>query len=403
MDTEAERSSAGTSQSSLFAQLRGQSLFNWTLLFFAAFLVAYLTIPILLPLTFQGTIFDARTGQVGDTFGGTVGPIVAAFGVIFTFWAFWVQFRANEQSKRDLQIERFESRLFSMLETHRNNVSEIEIHNPIWMPTKNEVGQRSETKHIEVASGRLAFLRMTSELTEIFESLKVFMQSENYARYGNPSVDERILYETSFLIFFFGLGSKIESILEDCWPNSSNHLAGPAIQHLKGERANQLKIGERNAERSFYPFNLESVGSKNNRGYVIGDGHAEWLSHYFRQVYQMVDYIDSHQANWMGNAERQQYARLIRSQLSTHEQLLLYYNAISALGEPWIKRGLLQKYGIVRSIPLPWADFYAPPIDTIGGGLGDPNFVFDWEEIRQRYRSMQESSSPQPSSMESGT
>lgn len=54
-------------------------------------------------------------GEIGDTIGGTMGPFVAIAAAILTFLAFWVQYKANEQQRRDIALERFESNLFELI------------------------------------------------------------------------------------------------------------------------------------------------------------------------------------------------------------------------------------------------------------------------------------------------
>ncbi len=56
-----------------------------------------------------------RTGQIGDTIGGIIGPFVAIAAAGLTFIAFWVQYKANIQQRHDIAIERFESNLFEMI------------------------------------------------------------------------------------------------------------------------------------------------------------------------------------------------------------------------------------------------------------------------------------------------
>lgn len=57
----------------------------------------------------------SNTGQVGDTIGGIMGPFVAIAAAILTFFAFWVQYKANEQQRKDIALERFESNLFELI------------------------------------------------------------------------------------------------------------------------------------------------------------------------------------------------------------------------------------------------------------------------------------------------
>lgn len=71
-----------------------------------------------LPTYFTGSeryYFYKETGTIGDTIGGTMGPFVAIAAAILTFLAFWVQFKANEQQRKDIALERFESNLFELI------------------------------------------------------------------------------------------------------------------------------------------------------------------------------------------------------------------------------------------------------------------------------------------------
>lgn len=88
--------------------------------------IIILLLPILLTkLPF--CVFDfSNTGEVGDTIGGIMGPFVAIAAAILTFLAFWVQFKANEQQRKDIALERFENNLFQLIQIQEeitNNLS----------------------------------------------------------------------------------------------------------------------------------------------------------------------------------------------------------------------------------------------------------------------------------------
>ncbi len=38
-----------------------------------------------------------KPNEIGDTIGGILGPIVGFLGVVVTFLAFWMQYKANEK------------------------------------------------------------------------------------------------------------------------------------------------------------------------------------------------------------------------------------------------------------------------------------------------------------------
>ncbi|HJH64739.1 MAG TPA: putative phage abortive infection protein [Bacteroides mediterraneensis] len=71
--------------------------------------------------------FYKETGTIGDTIGGTMGPFVAIAAAILTFLAFWVQFKANEQQRKDIALERFESNLFQLIQIQEDITNNLQF------------------------------------------------------------------------------------------------------------------------------------------------------------------------------------------------------------------------------------------------------------------------------------
>lgn len=92
---------------------------------FWSYLVIFIIIIILiccLPAYFtQSECYSSykETGPIGDTIGGIMGPFVAIAAAILTFFAFWVQFKANDQQRKDIALERFENNLFELIHFHQ--------------------------------------------------------------------------------------------------------------------------------------------------------------------------------------------------------------------------------------------------------------------------------------------
>jgi len=58
---------------------------------------------------------SGATGPIGDTLGGTLGPLIAIIASILTFWAFMEQYKANEIQIKSQNKNEFESRAFQLL------------------------------------------------------------------------------------------------------------------------------------------------------------------------------------------------------------------------------------------------------------------------------------------------
>lgn len=88
----------------------------------------------------------SSTGEIGDTIGGIMGPFIAIAAAGLTFFAFWVQYKANIQQRHDIAIERFESNLFEMIHIQQEITSGLLIE-----------FQREDNNLRDIARGREVF------------------------------------------------------------------------------------------------------------------------------------------------------------------------------------------------------------------------------------------------------
>jgi hypothetical protein len=98
------------------------------------------------------------TGEIGDTLGGIMNPFIAIAGVIVTYLAFYMQFKANqyqreqfeiqlnkekEQFRQELDLQKeqflktqFENQFYEMLRVHRENVNDLS-YKEVYIDIKN--------------------------------------------------------------------------------------------------------------------------------------------------------------------------------------------------------------------------------------------------------------------------
>ena len=65
----------------------------------------------------------------------------------------------------------------------------------------------------------------------------------------------------------------------------------------------------------------------------------------------MVLYVD--QTNFLTDNKKYFYLKTLRSQLSSHEQVLFFFNSLSDLGSGWTANNfdLITKYRLIKNIP----------------------------------------------------
>lgn len=297
---------------------------------------------------------SSNKAEVGTVIGGIAGPLIAIGAAILTFFAFWIQFKANEQQKNDLYIERFENKFYNLIQIHRNNVSEFKI--------------------AEKTLGRKACVSMFKELKFSYQIVKHFYTQEYIVNHPNDPKQENILYNIAYLIFFFGIGENSSLIVRD--------LIGVQNQVF----FNEVESFIENEKKNYKKKKVETDGSlpKINLKYRFLDGHTSRLSHYIRNLFQIVAFVDEQNEKHIPYEKKMQYIATLRSQLTVHEQLLIYYNALSILGKPWLDRDYFITYCLLKSLPIPLANFYISPLQLLPEVNARGKCLFEWSEIKER-------------------
>jgi hypothetical protein len=250
------------------------------------------------PLIFTNTatlkyIDFTTTGQIGDTIGGLMGPFINLSAVIVTGLAFYMQYRANKlqvqifddqikqtekqfkkeqlYQERQYKVQQFESQFFEMLRLHKENVDELCIQSVV---TGKKVSKRQ------------AFVTMADEF-------KTFL---SYISYDHvPFIQE---YKHAYDIFFWGWNSDYIDIdtLSHSW---AGIIEGP--------------------KETDYSHQIDFREYK---------GYSSALSHYFRHLFLIVKFVAYNDAI-PDYKNKMKYLKILRAQLSNHEQIMLFYNWLS--------------------------------------------------------------------------
>jgi hypothetical protein len=163
-----------------------------------------------------------------------------------------------------------------MLRLHKENVNELNIRSI-------SDGQKVE--------GRTAFESMVSDFNMLL----------SYAVFGNipMSSDE---YNVAYTIFFFGYSEE-----------QVERLSTPAQNFIKGENV---------------------TGNIPLPDFKVHKGYSSFLGHYYRHLFMMVKFVVGSDMITEYN-DKMKYLKMLRAQLSNHEQIMLFYNWISGYGEDW--------------------------------------------------------------------
>jgi hypothetical protein len=321
-------------------------------------------IPLILTTERISLVSFRETGPIGDTIGGITGPIIGCIAAYITFLAFWAQFKSNKQqtkqfNKQDIdnKLNRFETKFFELLKIHRENVSQMKI---------------SDKAHdIECFIDMFIELHLSHSLTlESYNDSSLISKKLNY----KPEDFMNIAY----IGFFVGGDYYSDDVLKQLLSKYDKDFIKIYLDKVRENYHKEVKDGRILASANGDNFSFEST---------IFRGRIRLLSHYFRHLFQTVKFVDAqNDKDKDGNfiVDKKYYIKILRSQLSSHELLLLYYNSMSIYGQPWITSNYFKNYHILKNIPLSYIKFGLSPKIVLGKTDIDGKPMFEADEIKDR-------------------
>lgn len=305
--------------------------------------------------------FDEDTGVIGDTIGGITGPVIGLLVGILTFFAFWIQYRANEAQKSDLAKERFENKFFELLRLHKENINEMSITGYVRSLTTEisydgttPTNPKTITTKIErIITGRKIFVTSFTEFKACFEICEATLSSVYI-----PD-KTRYLHRLAYLFFYNGVYD-ITFTSSDKNVDTDKKNIEECKKHL---RKASLKHFDSHGEENSYKHPLTKKTIKMEIKYKPFSGHISRFSHYYRHLFHIARYIDKQKDEIILPEEKKEYFKVLRSQLSDHEQLMLYFNYLAGFGEKWedTSHQYFSTYRMIHNLPVAFAEFTINP------------------------------------------
>ncbi len=322
-----------------------------------------IVLPIALTQFYVGIDFS-NTGNIGDTIGGITAPFLSLMGSILVFVAFKEQIRANKLINDQFLEQQYENRLFKMFNNYNENVTRLNF-------TSRKSGREYNNKNVFPVLYQ-EFGRLVDEIKNFNKEKNIILSdtiSSDFEKYlksksRNTNIDNWLLLDISYIIFFYGVGKtgreSVKSIFASKIDNKYlteliNYLSfKPAYQAVDSffyRRWEDFYIGyEPFPEPCYDTFDKCYNGMQNS------------LGHYYRQLFMTIKYINDLKDKKKSYLDKWNYVKLIRSQLSNHEQIFFFINSISSLGRDWElniivnnmadeNERLITKYDLIKNIP----------------------------------------------------
>ncbi|MCI9846636.1 putative phage abortive infection protein [Flavobacterium pectinovorum] len=310
---------------------------------------------------FKYVLINKSSQDIATTISGTLGTALGFFGSILVYKALREQVKANKLIQKQFEIQVFESRLYKMLDSYNLNVSDLKF-----------IGRKSGN----LFEGKRVFSHLINNYNTLKKEIIQFNESKQYKVESITNLDYRkklvkykegikisswIVLELSYVIFFYGVGvtgrKNIKSLLsgnynDDYLIQLLNYLSNKPVEYRNNEDAieNWKKI----------MLDFENFNFPNNEKFdKFYNGHQSNLGHYYRHLFMIVKYINGQ--NKLSYLEKWNYSKLLRTQLSNHEQELFFLNSISILGRDWELKNIgsdkedeneqfITKYDLIRNV-----------------------------------------------------
>lgn len=241
--------------------------------------------------------------QYGGFVGGVAGPLASLVSAVLLFYTL-------KEQRRQFTIQQFETNLFELIRLHRENVNLLKDRNPY---TANRISE-----------GRDVFIDLKKACGDLIIKTSTHFKDNKY-------ITERDSINIAYITFYLGVGERTKEMLMG------------QLEKLETEKSKEIdKVLIEKYVRVVSEEKLEYDCST-----VFYGGHQSKLGHYFRHIYRTIMFID--ESGFLSEQEKKNYTKLIRSQLTTYEQSILFYHSISPLGIKWCE--LIKKYELIKNIP----------------------------------------------------
>lgn len=249
-------------------------------------------------------------GLVGDSFGiyNALFSALALYGVLLTL-AY-----QSYSTKRASLIDRF----YKMLDYHNAMVLELSVAKVEKPKTKDD---------IVIVKGRRVFVQHKIQIKYLLNAVSD-INIEKELGLSDPDIAD-----IAYAIFYYGANRSWK-------PNM--------LEYLKDYKEPEMLVDAI----------LEKLASRKYMRYALDRTNQNDMSVYHRNMYNAIKIINS---SWLlSSAEKKDFVKILRSQLSNAELYVLFFNLVSRFGKKWVDNDFVEKYQLIQNLPSKYCDGYDP-------------------------------------------
>ena len=339
--------------------------------------------------------------NISAIFYNLLSPFIAVAAAAFTFMAFWVQHKANEKMLENHERQEVERQFYEMLHIHKENVKELKWDQWTILESSNPnfIGNNeSFFKGKFFYNNRYAYKQIMGRKVFYYHDLELFgvkncldsaietvrqTESLNIKTYDKLNSEKKIL-AFIYKVFYEGMGvikeyfdEKADEFFDECEKNidkmKKEFLQNKCLKFEKYKLLKEYFFDDINGHIYLYlyfflhlfneGFRKSSSESRLDRELCGSDffyGHVYELNHYYRHLYQMVKIVANYDESVIEYREKRKYLKMLRAQLTSNEQLMLFYNWLSGYGWDWEneKNHFFTKYRMIHNINMNDSEFF---------------------------------------------
>ena len=335
----------------------------------------------------NGNISWENTSHVADFFGGVVGTLLSAMGFILIYLSFNSQTESQNDQKKQFLESQIENRFIELIKIHKETVSELHYYRGVDLKGQKVID--FIVNQFECCFKEIAPFFENTEPSHYYKS-STLADINKIAAPRAIDVIQLAHIDIAYSIIFFGMSvgdiKALENLLKRHY---NNDLVKDVLSFIKlkclGEdnpenweiiQNKKLKAGEiheildqfertktvtKSQFDTDYQNAFESLLKKTKTDKYYG-GHQYKLGHYFRHLFMTVKYINDQDS--IKYESKYNYIKMLRAQISTIEQYLIFYNSLSFMGRAWElehlsanptdkvrNRWLFTKYNLIKNTP----------------------------------------------------
>lgn len=226
-----------------------------------------------------------------------LGTILAGCASVSSALWLWLNFMSQDMSEQKRTVE---NHFYRMLEIARDNTASM----------------KSKDKE-----GRYVFKQIFDDFNKIYKIIS--------SHYDYKVVNDCHKITLSWLVIFYGMDMSIRESLVSA---INNYCDKSNIKQTFFDDKYNFKIIELQ-QISIKNKKINKYLPKPLRNWLEFDGYQNLLAHYFRHLFQVVQYVNKQTI--INYEEKYHYMRTLRAQLNTFELIVLFYNCFSPYGKEW--------------------------------------------------------------------